>query len=275
MTNKIKETIRFALIGSGRVASQLAHALIEGGASCIGVQSRTPEHAQALAKKLETDSYSTTPELAEKAMEEQADLLVISINDDAISEVVETLPRDFSPMVVHTSGSTPMQAVSRIARHGVLYPMQTFSPDRKVEISEVPFLIEASDEKGYQLLEKLLSSIVSPTLVRRLQSDDRARLHLASVFACNFVNHMYAAADEVLDMIGLDFSLLSPLIRETLEKALEYPPASVQTGPAVRGDQKTLERHLDLLTDKPELQELYTSVSQSITNKHSTPKQHE
>lgn len=96
-------------------------------------------------------------------------------------------------------------------------------------------------------------------------SAQRSRIHLAAVFACNFANHMYAIGEEVARRAGLDFEVLKPLVAETAAKACDArSPRDVQTGPAVRNDTPTMERHLALLDGEPTLQEIYTQISNNI-----------
>jgi predicted short-subunit dehydrogenase-like oxidoreductase (DUF2520 family) len=91
-------------------------------------------------------------------------------------------------------------------------------------------------------------------------------LHIAAVFACNFSNHLYALSQELLKEQDLDFDLLRPLIAETAAKVQSNEPIKMQTGPASRGDQETVDAHIELLKKNPEMQELYQKLSQSIVN---------
>ena len=66
----------------------------------------------------------------------------------------------------------------------------------------------------------------------------------------------------------LIFSLLHPLIRETANKINKVNPAEAQTGPAKRNDTQTINKHLELLSEYPEFQEIYKLLSNQITKKH-------
>ena len=101
-----------------------------------------------------------------------------------------------------------------------------------------------------------------------LSSVQRKALHIAAVFACNFTNHLFALSKELLEKQNLEFNLLRPLIAETANRIQLNDPESVQTGPAIRGDKTTINAHLELLRDTPELMELYERLSQSIVNLH-------
>lgn len=262
---KATKRCRFVMVGSGRVASHLAPALVKGGATCLGVYSRTSAHAQALAEQIGAEAIEDLAQFIREHGDE-LDLVLLSISDDAISELASFFNEVKGAVVLHTSGSTPMEVLSQSQYYGVLYPMQTFSKERALNMSEVPFFIEASDCNVYQFVHDIATHFIGAKSVTPLSSEDRARLHMASVFACNFVNHMWAVADEVLSDVDLDFSLLRPLIQETVEKAFRFPPKEVQTGPALRGDQKTMQRHIALLSDRPQLAELYKIISKSIND---------
>jgi predicted short-subunit dehydrogenase-like oxidoreductase (DUF2520 family) len=89
-------------------------------------------------------------------------------------------------------------------------------------------------------------------------------LHLAAVFACNFPNYLYTIAQQLLAAHQMEFDMLKPLILETAQKVQQQFPATVQTGPAVRNDQNTMNAHLQMLSNEPMLQEIYTLLSQGI-----------
>lgn len=156
-----------------------------------------------------------------------------------------------------------MDALSgRAAHFGVLYPVQTFSKAVAVDFSSLPLAVEASDEATLTQLEALAASLSSR--VFRCDSNQRLSLHVAAVFACNFVNHCYAVGDAILARHGLDFDLIRPLILETATKVMAHRPDAVQTGPAVRNDTDTMRRHLALLADCPGLAQLYGTLSERI-----------
>lgn len=253
--------MRIALIGSGNVATQLGRALKAAGEEIIQVWSRSMEHASALATELEVPAVSSYSAITPKA-----DLYIISVNDDAISSVASQLPvRD--KILVHTSGSTGMEILKGCSPQiGVLYPLQTFTKTKTVDFTRVPLAIEGNDPAVLEVLGTLGSKISQNVIP--MDSAQRRALHVAAVFACNFTNHLYALASGLMQKNGLDFGLLRPLIRETADKVQTFLPLEVQTGPAVRGDQQTINKHLALLQDSPELQELYRRLSQSIVNLH-------
>ena len=192
-----------------------------------------------------------------------ADIYLISVSDTQIGAVAENL--DFgNAIVAHTAGSVSLNVLSdRLSHRGVFYPLQTFTAGRRIDFRQVPLLIEGEHPDTAAAL-RLLASELSDS-VYEVSEQQRAQLHLAAVFACNFTNHMYAIAQELLAEKGLPPQLIGPLISETAAKALGSPSAAaVQTGPARRGDRQTQQKHLGLLEGHPQLQELYQKISTEI-----------
>jgi|TARA_R110002110_G_scaffold35008_14_gene118558 predicted short-subunit dehydrogenase-like oxidoreductase (DUF2520 family) len=193
-----------------------------------------------------------------------ADLYIIAIPDDSIASFSETLPLK-NKLVVHTSGSVPMNALSEKNRKGVFYPLQTFSKNREVNFNNIPICVEAAEAADLKILMNLGRSLSEKVV--EVNSEERSKLHLAAVFVNNFVNHLYAIGDDILSKNKLSFDLLHPLIEETASKIKTLAPSQVQTGPANRGDQKTIEKHLHLLEEGPK-SILYQQLTESIKNKH-------
>ncbi len=245
------------LIGAGNVATHLGMALKTNGIEVLQVFSRTGKSAAALAQKL--GSYCTTDI---KKILPHADLYIFSVSDGALEDVLKEFDIE-NAFVVHTSGSLDMNILKgRNLRYGVLYPLQTFSKKVKAGFSNIPLCIEAQDHEHLMMLMKLGRKISRK--VERINSPQREALHIAAVFACNFTNHMFAIADEILQKENISFDLLQPLLDETLRKVKTHKPAEVQTGPAVREDHTIMEKHLEKLSALPAYQKIYTFISQSI-----------
>lgn len=154
------------------------------------------------------------------------------------------------------------------ARSGVFYPLQTFSKSKPVDLTHTPLLIEAEEEEALQQLTQLAHTL--STQVHSVSSDARKQLHLAAVFACNFTNHLLGISRQLLEEAHLPQTLLQPLISETFTKASQQPPFTVQTGPAIRGDQNVMQEHLRLLQQHPRYQTLYQQLSDSIQEQPSS-----
>lgn len=251
--------MKVVLLGSGRVATQLGKALHHAGIPIAQVYSPTEAHAQTLALQVHAKPISQLSDISK-----EADIYIISVKDDAIDHLVSQLNLA-DKLLVHTSGSTNMDVLkSGSARYGVLYPLQTFSFEKDVDFSQVPIALEASDSDSLKLLESLAHKL-SPKIVH-MSSEQRLVLHIAAVFACNFSNHVYALAQQLVESKQIPFDYLRPLIAETAAKVQHALPSQVQTGPAIRKDEKTIQKHLDFLKEQAHLQEIYRLLSQSIVN---------
>lgn len=248
--------MRIICIGSGNVATHMAGAFKKKGHDLIQVWSRNPDHAGALASLV---GAKTIADL--EGIDLSADLYLIAVKDDAISSVAEVLA-DVNGLVVHTSGATSINELNVFKEYGVLYPLQTFSKVKEVDFNHIPLCIEAADANSLGKLRTIAEEL--STLVYEVDSDKRKILHLSAVFACNFVNHMYDLGAQVLRAHDLEFEMLRPLIMETAVKVQTEMPARVQTGPAVRDDEQTILKHLELLDSLPHLKEIYQTLSKSI-----------
>ena len=246
------------LIGSGRVATQLGKRLAEKGKFIVQVYSRTQAHAAQLAGQLGSEPIHDPEKIRH-----DADLYIISVSDDAIPEIAAKLRFEGKP-VAHTSGSVPMDAVSAIsANYGVFYPLQTFVKNRDVDFNDIPLCIEGADPETENLLTGLAYEISND--VRIINSEQRLKIHIAAVFASNFTNFMYLMGEDVLKNAGVEFDILLPLIRETAAKMNSAMPHEAQTGPAMRGDEKVIRKHLKMLAGDPEKQAIYRQLSGHIT----------
>lgn len=252
---------RITVIGSGNVAEALALNIAGAwGVELVEVVARNAERGEAIAMAAGCDFVEVGDEVA------QADLYIIAVSDRAVAEVAEAMELSEEAIVVHTAGSVELSALGK-GRRGVFYPFQTFTAGRAIDLSDVPIFIEGSDEATTAALEAFAEQLSSK--VYRADSHRRREIHLSGVWACNFVNALYGVAADVLhEREGLSFEVLQPLILETAHKAAEAAhPAAVQTGPARRGDTEVMARHEAMLTDKPELQEIYRLISEEIYKK--------
>lgn len=260
----VKKIRNIVLVGAGNVATHLGLALKNLGYHITQVYSRTKGSAMRLSSQLGTAFTTNISRLDYKA-----DLYLFCLKDDAVIPVL-CRSRFTEQILVHTSGTLPLTVFQGCSKnYGVLYPVQTFSRVRKLDLGGVPLCIEANNPDLVNLLEILAKGISGNVLF--IDSEKRKILHLAAIFACNFPNHMYFLAEKILSSSGLNFDLIKPLIMETAGKILEIDPFTAQTGPAVRGDQKILEEHLRILKELPDIQKLYTFVSDNISAHRESP----
>jgi len=254
-------SLNFCFIGAGNLATHLATTLNKKAGRVIQVYSRTEDSARALAQKLDASYTTSTKELTR-----DADIYFVALKDSVVSELLSKI--DFhNKLVVHCSGSLPIEVLKDFSsNYGVLYPLQTFSRMRKVDFNQIPVFIESNNPDNEEILTKLADKISES--VTTMDSAHRKSLHIAAVFACNFVNHLYTLAADFLGSQNIPFGVLHPLILETAKKAQEMNPKDAQTGPAVRFDETIINDHLKILEKYPEKQALYNLISRSIFEHH-------
>ena len=252
--------MNISFIGSGNVATHLALAFKGAGHEIEQVLSREFDHAADLAMKVGAHPIDKYSQLNEKA-----DIYVVAVGDDALYDVALDLHLE-RKLVVHTSGSTPMSVLKPISLHyGVIYAPQSFVKSVEMDYSHLPFCIEASDERSLMKLKMLVGSVSDRWY--ELNSEQRRKLHLASVMVNNFGNALNAMAQQMMQREHIPFELLFPLIEMTTQKIYQGKPLwNLQTGPAVRRDQKTIDAHRRLLVDNPEMLQIYDLMTQIIDN---------
>lgn len=258
MKRSIEDT-SIVFIGAGNLATNLAKELYYKGFRIAQIYSRTVEAAQVLAQTVEAE-YTTDL----STVINNARLYIVSLKDTAFVELLpEIILGKEKGLWVHTAGSIPMNVwEGQIERYGVFYPMQTFSKQRKVDFSDIPIFVESNSAEDTRFL-KDIAAVLSER-VYEATSEQRKSLHLAAVFTCNFTNHMYTLAADLLEKYELPFEVMLPLIDETARKVHELNPHLAQTGPAIRYDKNVINNHLQMLVDDPQIQELYRLISESI-----------
>ncbi|MCO5934466.1 F420-dependent NADP oxidoreductase [Mucilaginibacter sp. RB4R14] len=255
--------MRITIIGSGNVATHLAAAFKNAGHSIVQVYSRNLHSASLLAYHVGAEAIDKTENIRP-----DTDIYILAIKDDAIASFVSRLSTH-NKLIAHTSGAVGLQEILKSTPNaGVFYPLQTFSKTKEVNFREVPLCIDGADEAITKTLERLARDISNN--VYRVNSAQRKVLHLAAVFACNFTNHLYNIGEQLLAGSDMGFDMLRPLIAETADKIKKHSPGGVQTGPAMRNDEQTMQTHLQMLNGKPDLQEIYTRLSQDIIKNQNT-----
>lgn len=247
------------LIGAGNVATHIALNLIHKGCTLLQVWSRTILSAKTLADRVGCEAITDISDI-----KQNADLYIISVADSALGNTIKELSRVCKTgVVVHTAGSVPMCVFENHFKHyGVLYPMQTFSKQKKVEFKSIPCFVEASDEQTLDFIKTIANLLTNN--VYELSSDNRRWLHLSAVFACNFTNACYRMAQDILEKHGIDFDVMLPLLDETTAKLHTLKPSQAQTGPAARKDYNVMDEHVAMLNNDANLQNIYRLMSAQI-----------
>ena len=249
--------VKVVIIGSGNVAQHLIAAF---------------QNAQSLASEIElvqvysrqTSSVSHLLDLEQITNDldalAEADLYIISVSDDAIASISSQLPFK-NRLVVHTSGSVPLNALDEDNRKGVFYPLQTFTKNKPVDFKTIPICLESENATDFQLLDKVAKSISEKVFA--INSDQRKALHVAAVFVNNFTNYLYQIGQEICQKHQVPFEILKPLIAETANKIMVLSPEEAQTGPAKRNDTATIAAHEAFLSQANHL-DIYKTLTQSI-----------
>lgn len=248
--------MEIVIIGTGNTATVLGRKLKTAGHTIVQVFGRDSSAASKLAYELGTESTNYW-----NVVYRNADLYILAVSDIAIAEILQEL-RFPGKTVVHTAASVSKNILRNATEHfGVFYPLQSLKKEIG-HVPDIPVIIDASDEATLQTLEQLAHSISDKVI--QAGDADRMKLHLAAVICNNFVNHLYALAEGYCQREGLDFYLLLPLIQETAARLEDLPPSQSQTGPALRNDRTTMEEHLRLLENYPQLKNIYALLSESI-----------
>jgi len=249
--------LQVVIIGSGNVAQHLIKAFSA---------SAQVQLVQAFARNPEALAHLLPPEKITATMSDlaYADVYIISVSDDAIASVSSQLAFK-ERLVVHTSGSAGLDRLNSSNRRGVFYPLQTFSKNKDVNFSTVPLCLESEFESDYTTLQHLAQALSNS--VYKISTSQRQALHVSAVFVSNFVNHLYGIGNAICNDNNIPFSILKPLIQETANKINTLNPLQAQTGPAVRNDKTTLQKHLDFLQDENQ-KAIYTLLTQSIQKAH-------
>lgn len=266
MTNKIIENenmLKISLIGAGNMAWQLARSFSELSVTIEEVYSRSMHNAHQLSQEFPNPTPTDQLDFSHSA----ARIFFLCVADQAMEHVLAQLQLPQHAILVHTSGSQSMQVLQSHFQHvGVFYPFQTVSKGKPIDFSQVPICLEAANDHILAQLKVLGKQLSNKLYV--INSDSRKRLHLAAIFACNFVNHLFAISQDLLAQAGMEIEMVEHLVHETVTKAFAISPKKAQTGPAIRGDQNIIAEHLALLQGNETSSEIYQLLTKSIIEMH-------
>jgi predicted short-subunit dehydrogenase-like oxidoreductase (DUF2520 family) len=258
------EYYNIAFIGAGNLAWHLAPELENYGHKVSLVSNKSRKNANALIDRLYRSSYKKNLDFSKSDI----DIIIIAVNDNNIEEIASEIIVPEHCCIIHTSGTQSIGILERSAalHYGVLYPLQTFSKGVRASFKDTPIFVEGNGEYAYQILHELTRKLSKQ--VYKLESEQRSILHLSAVIASNFSNHMLTIAKSLMDKHDMSFDLLQNVVYSMVQKAFETGPENGQTGPAIREDLSTLEKHRKMLKDDRDLYKLYTQISNHIINTH-------
>ena len=250
--------MKITFVGCGNVAIVLARLCVERGHEIIQVVARNKIAGEDFAKMFSCSLINFNEQPTK-----EIDIVIVSLSDNSLPEAVYNLNFGSVP-VVHTAGSCSMDVLEKTSKnYGVLYPLQTLRKEMET-VPEIPFLIEGNNEETVVFIQKFAATLSDNVTIQN--AEKRLRLHASAVIVNNFTNYLYSVAEKFCNDEKVDFKLLLPLIKQTSARVQNNSPLSVQTGPAVRGDITTLDKHLRLLTDYPKLRILYMRLTDGIMN---------
>jgi len=248
---------KISIIGAGCVANFFGRELYKLGFEILEIVSRSEERAAEIAEachaNLNINGFDN--------IDQGADLYILSVKDEAIMELRKKIVLQ-DQLIVHTSGSVPSEVLKKISgNYGILYPLQSFSRDYSVTFQDVPIFVSANLPEAEQLLVDFARKLAPDVMI--LDDEKRTILHMAAVFASNFPNYLLKISKEIMDDEGIDFRLLQPLVKHSMDKAFQTGPEKAQTGPAKRGDCSITDKHKSLLK-KEDWKKLYGLLSDMI-----------
>jgi 3-deoxy-D-manno-octulosonate 8-phosphate phosphatase (KDO 8-P phosphatase) len=247
------------VFGAGKLASQLVPKLYHSGIRVIEIISRNEAKGRELAASVDSKWH-----YRENNVTREGDAILWLLPDNLIPQYSANFTND-SRIMIHCSGGQALNAI-QARRRAVMYPLQTFTEDRSIDFSIVPICCESDTASVEQIVCALAKKISSR--VYTLNTAERQQLHVGAVFANNFVNHMLSISEEITELLSVPKELYIPLLTETMEKSFKLGSKRAQTGPALRGDRTTQQKHLEILEGNPLFQKIYTFVSESISSMH-------
>jgi predicted short-subunit dehydrogenase-like oxidoreductase (DUF2520 family) len=249
------------IIGTGNVSWHISRALFNEGFQIEQLVGRQEDKTEAFAARVFAEPITDLGNI-----NSDSDLYILAVSDGAIAEVAAQMPL-VEGIVAHTSGAIGLDVLKKFQNHGVFYPLQTFTEGRMLSFEDLPILVEGNTHNTEDLLADVARELTLK--VHRINSAKREKLHIAAVFVCNFVNHMYTIGKDICDQNQLPFDVLHALMTETTKKAISSHPKEVQTGPAKRNDQLTLQKHMEDVGNN-DLKMLYDIISNHIKKTHET-----
>lgn len=249
---------KIAIIGYGNLGFHLVNHLSETGHKITQVFTRDKTKTRISKNKID---FIDDLEL----LSTDADVYFLPVKDDALKEVAKQLSLK-GKIVAHCSASVEMKVLKNCTENfGVFYPLQSFSREVEVDFKNIPILIEGVNKETSSVLNYIAASLSNEVI--EVNQEQRLAVHVAAVFANNFSNYLFSVAEEILKKENISYKILLPLIEETVRKVKEHAPSKSQTGPAKREDDKTIQKHLKFLSNKKELKNLYTIITEQIKSK--------
>ena len=264
--------LTIGILGAGRVGAVLGAALAAVGHRVVAASGRSSAATARIGQLLSDAAHRTAVQVAREA----ADLLIISVPDDALGPLVAHLAEERAlrpgQVVAHTSGAHGIgilhPAVAAGARPLALHPAMTFTgrPDDLDRLPGISYGVTAPDELRTFAKDLVRDLAGTPEWV---PDADRALYHAALAHGAN---HLVTLVNEALDRLrdaGVlhPERVLGPLLHASLDNALRLGDAAL-TGPVSRGDAGTVAKHLDALVGSaPESVPAYLALARRAADR--------
>lgn len=258
------------LIGPGRVGSAVAKRLHDAGYPLAAIISRDLARAEDAACFIGCEQRIASIDLN---CARQGDVILLAVPDDQIDPLAKKLQKEIllqeKSTLIHFSGLKPAESMRVEGSKAIsisIHPLLSFA-DRNMaaeRLTDCPCAIEG-DESCLPLAEELVAAIGGRPFI--LPSEAKAIYHAAACITSNYLVSLTACARDLLSHCGFDkqqaMELLLPIHQATSDNLSHLLPEEALTGPIVRGDSGTVERHLIALGDQaPQLLDLYRCLGQ-------------
>lgn len=259
---------RVGILGAGAVGTALAVGLSEAGYNVTGITSRDAEQARSLAARIGGAMHTRHAGL----LVDVADIVFLTVPDDVIGSVAESVPWRSGMAAVHCSGGTPVSVLERAGEYGAViggfHPLYTFprNAKRPTTLENVTFAIESPSPALHHQLRDMAHALHGHAI--DVNEKSRALYHISGVIASNYLVAIVAEAASIWAQFGYNQSqalqALLPLIRGTVGNIERDGAAAALTGPIVRGDLGTVQAHLEQLqATLPSVVPLYAALAQA------------
>lgn len=250
--------LRVGVVGAGRVGAVLGAALRNAGHTLTGV-SAVSDVSLLRAEAL----LPGVPVLPADDVVSGCELLILAVPDDVLPELVAGFASAgvFKPgqFIAHTSGGYGIGVLAPATESlpMAIHPAMTFT-GTSVDLSrlhDTPFGVTAADAIR-PVAEALVVEMGGEPIW--VPEDARTIYHAAMVLGSNYLNVLVNESVSLLKEAGMEnpARLLTPLMSASLDNALRFGDKSL-TGPIVRGDARTVAKHLEALGDRPQTRAAY------------------
>lgn len=256
--------MKIGIIGAGAVGKALGTYLGRMNHSVTGYYSKTATHSVLAAKMIAAEVYNSPIDVVSNN-----DMIIIAVNDDAIELVVEALMQSSDSFArkyfLHTSGVHTSDVLDPLRSKGAnvmsFHPLQSFANTEEAQktIPDTFFSVEGD-------LDDTLMTWLNDHKIKyfKIDKENKIKYHLAAVVVSNYLVATLDFGTKQFESLGYtkEFALeaLWPLIDGTLRNVKQFGSVQALTGPIVRGDIKTIENHLSVLSGLE--RELYSKLGE-------------